>query len=63
MVGFMSERWDNSKGLWVQLQETSYKAFVLGFSRELTEKLPPYLHHEKEKQVVFVQLWPADCTS
>jgi hypothetical protein len=52
----MSERWDNSKGLWVQLQETSYKAFVLGFSRELTAKLPPYFHHGKEKQVVFVQL-------
>jgi hypothetical protein len=35
----------------------------LGFSRELTAKLPPYFHHGKEKQVVFVQLWPADCTS
>jgi hypothetical protein len=58
----MCKRWDNSRGSWVKLQETSYKAFV-GFSRELTEKLPPYLHHGKEERVVSVQLWPADCSS
>jgi hypothetical protein len=39
----MCEKWDNCRRLWVKLQETSYEAFVLGFSRELIAKLPPYL--------------------
>jgi hypothetical protein len=55
----MCERWDNSRGLWVKLQETSYEAFVFGFSRELIEKLPPYLFFLVVTIVSWTP-WPAD---